>query len=245
MLLDPGARSVEKLRQRWAIDRVAECVLSPNSPPTRVPTCSRQRRITTLSARDLATTFWMRSTGPFFAVARQREWERFERRELVYDRRDDRRAPLRCVERGQVVLGQPERSAGSHVPQEDDDPLAGDPAKLAKAGPQISPVLDGVHGQSGVEAAVKERELLRAGLDHGRRSTRSLRDHRARRLHREHLSIRRLIGAGTRTDVDHRTRVVERVLDQRRDPRIWFARRTVAFADAVVERAHVQAIFVP
>jgi hypothetical protein len=62
------------------------------------------------------------------AVARQPDRERPNRRELVFDRLDDCGELSRWIERGEVVLSQPEWSPAPCVSVEDNDPLPCNPA---------------------------------------------------------------------------------------------------------------------
>src|SRR5688572_12292804 len=72
----------------------------------------------------------VRGEEPVRAVVWQIHRARLDRPQLVFDRLDDRGDPSRRVERGEVVLGQPEWRTPLGIPDEYDDSLACDSAKL-------------------------------------------------------------------------------------------------------------------
>jgi hypothetical protein len=87
-----------------------------------------------------------------------------------------------------------------------------------------------------VDARIGQRERLGRGLDRRRGPDRALGDHHGGGLDRHEPAAGRLVGAGSRADVDHGDRVAQRVVDQAGDPRVRVAGGRVGAADGVVER---------
>jgi len=93
------------------------------------------------------------------------------------------------------------------------------------------------HGHGNVKETVGKRKRLRARRNARCGILRALGAHDLRRLDGGHAAIGRLIGAGSRPNVQDRSRVPERLPDARRNPGIGASLTAVGLPDRVVERA--------
>ncbi len=119
-----------------------------------------------------------------------------------------------------------------------EDHLPGrDAAQLVEAPPGVAPVLEGEHGEGGVEGAVGHRQRLRDRPHRGGRRPGPVGEHDARRLDRDDAAGDRLVGAGAGPDVQDRAGVAERGVQARREPRLGAAVPRVAGPDLLVEPA--------
>jgi hypothetical protein len=141
-----------------------------------------------------------------------------------------------CAHLRQVTLHEPKLLRHRGVEREDHDFAARDAPQLGDACLQIRPVMDGEHGERGVERLIQKRQALGAREDTWRGIGRALHRHHFGRLHRDDLAMRRFVGTRAGTHVHNSPRVVERCRNARDNAWIGPACRGVTSADLVVNR---------
>lgn len=150
-------------------------------------------------------------------------------------------APVGVQQAGHVLADEPERRRDRGIPGEH-DAAPRHPAQLRAAGAPVAPVVDGEHGQRGVEPAIGERQVLGRRGEARRCAGRPLRAHHGRRLHRHDIEVGRLVAARAGAHVDDAMRVAQRRPDLRGDARVWSPLRRVTTAEHVVVAGHADVL---
>ena len=147
--------------------------------------------------------------------------------------------PVELGDLGEIVRRQPHLVADTRVVGDDDGGVAGDAAKLADAALLfVVPVVDRQDRHRRIHARVSQRQVAGARTDRRSELRRPLRGHHVARLDGDDMPIARLVRTRAGSDVDDGSRVSERTMDGRRDPRILLPRQRVADPDPVVARPH-------
>jgi hypothetical protein len=136
---------------------------------------------------------------------------------------------------GQVLLQQPEPVVDVGVEGEDDDPLPGDAEEFTDAGFQVAPVVHGQEGHHRIGRVVGERDRLRGCFQGRCGSGWALGDHHRARFDSQHR-VRRFVGAGAGSHVDHTGGTIEGLMDPGGDSRVRSPGVSVGRTDAVVSR---------
>ncbi len=139
------------------------------------------------------------------------------------------------LERGEVIVGQPE-SWSVRIPSQEHDASPGDTPELSKRPRSLVPVMNSQYGHDDISASITKRKTCGAGLYGWRRGRRPLTNHRHGRLDRRDASAGGFIGACTRSNIDNGAIDSKDIVDRLTDPWILNPLSFISNAYGVVEQ---------
>ncbi len=139
------------------------------------------------------------------------------------------------LERGEVIVGQPE-SWSVRIPSQEHDASPGDAHELSKRLRSLVPMMNSQYGHNDISASITKRKSCGARLYGWRRRRRPLTNHRHGRLDRHDAAAGGFIGACARPNVDNAAIDSKGVIDRLTDPWIRNPLSSIANAYGVVEQ---------